>query len=54
MRVHHFDAGTIVLTHLDLDHAGGLADFPQATVHVSATELRALQAPRASSTGCAT
>jgi glyoxylase-like metal-dependent hydrolase (beta-lactamase superfamily II) len=39
------DVRHIVLTHLDLDHAGGLVDFPQATVHVHATELRALQSP---------
>jgi glyoxylase-like metal-dependent hydrolase (beta-lactamase superfamily II) len=29
----------IVLTHLDNDHAGGLHDFPNATVHLSAEEL---------------
>ncbi len=29
----------IVLTHCDPDHAGGLADFPHATVHVSEEEL---------------
>lgn len=40
------DVRHVVLTHLDLDHAGGLADFPQATVHVHATELRALRSPR--------
>lgn len=28
------DVRHIVLTHLDLDHAGGLADFPRAKVHV--------------------
>jgi glyoxylase-like metal-dependent hydrolase (beta-lactamase superfamily II) len=28
-----------VLTHGDPDHAGGLADFPEAAVHVSAEEL---------------
>jgi glyoxylase-like metal-dependent hydrolase (beta-lactamase superfamily II) len=28
----------IVPTHLDLDHVGGLADFPEATVHVFAPE----------------
>lgn len=28
----------IVLTHLDLDHAGGLSEFPAARVHVSASE----------------
>ncbi|WP_068064066.1 MBL fold metallo-hydrolase [Nocardia xishanensis] len=35
------DVRDIVLTHLDLDHAGGLADFPDATVHVHGPELRA-------------
>jgi len=40
------DVRHVVLTHLDLDHAGGLVDFPDATVHVYATELRALRAPR--------
>ncbi|MCA9521019.1 MAG: MBL fold metallo-hydrolase [Myxococcales bacterium] len=35
----------IVLTHLDFDHAGGLADFPFARVHVSASELRAATRP---------
>lgn len=38
------DVRHIVLTHLDLDHAGGLVDFPHATVHVYAEELRALLA----------
>jgi glyoxylase-like metal-dependent hydrolase (beta-lactamase superfamily II) len=28
------DVRDIVVTHLDLDHAGGLSDFPDATVHV--------------------
>ncbi len=28
----------IVLTHLDFDHAGGLDDFPNATVHLRAME----------------
>ena len=31
----------IVPTHLDLDHAGGLSDFPAAAIHVYAPELRA-------------
>jgi glyoxylase-like metal-dependent hydrolase (beta-lactamase superfamily II) len=35
------DVRHIVLTHLDLDHSGGLSDFPQATVHVHEAELRA-------------
>ncbi len=31
----------LILTHLDPDHAGGLADFPRAAVHVSAEERAA-------------
>jgi glyoxylase-like metal-dependent hydrolase (beta-lactamase superfamily II) len=37
----------VVLTHLDLDHAGGLPDFPRARVHVHRTEHDfATSAPR--------
>ena len=32
------DVRHIVLTHLDFDHAGGLDDFPQASVHMMAVE----------------
>jgi glyoxylase-like metal-dependent hydrolase (beta-lactamase superfamily II) len=32
------DVRHIVLTHLDFDHAGGLDDFPEATVHMLAAE----------------
>ena len=32
------DVRHIVMTHLHVDHAGGLPDFPEATVHVSGTE----------------
>ena len=32
------DVRHIVVTHLDLDHAGGLGDFPEAAVHVSDAE----------------
>jgi glyoxylase-like metal-dependent hydrolase (beta-lactamase superfamily II) len=32
------DVRHIVLTHLDFDHAGGLDDFPQATVHLMRAE----------------
>ncbi|MCL2615079.1 MAG: MBL fold metallo-hydrolase [Nocardioidaceae bacterium] len=39
------DVTDIAVTHLDLDHAGGLADFPNARVHVHATELAAARAP---------
>jgi glyoxylase-like metal-dependent hydrolase (beta-lactamase superfamily II) len=33
------DVRHIVLTHLDFDHAGGLDDFPDATVHVMRAEM---------------
>lgn len=36
------DVKHIVLTHLDPDHTGGLADFPTAQVHVSHEELAGL------------
>jgi len=36
----------IILTHLHLDHAGGLPDFPSAQVHVYRREHEALQHPR--------
>ncbi|MET8853047.1 MBL fold metallo-hydrolase [Amycolatopsis sp. NPDC004625] len=45
------DVRDIVLTHLDLDHAGGLIDFPWARVHVHAEELRAFTEPRADERG---
>ncbi len=32
------DVTNIVLTHFDLDHIGGLSDFPDATVHATADE----------------
>ncbi|KIA66477.1 MBL fold metallo-hydrolase [Nocardia vulneris] len=38
------DVRHIILTHLDVDHCGGLPDFPQAKVHVLAAELAAAQA----------
>lgn len=38
------DVRHIVLTHLDLDHGGGMADFPWARVHLHGVELRAAQA----------
>lgn len=40
------DVTNIVLTHLDLDHAGGIGDFPDATVHVFVDELEAAMARR--------
>lgn len=38
------DVRHIVLTHLDRDHAGGIADFPRAAVHVLASEHEAATA----------
>jgi len=35
------DVRHVVVTHLDLDHAGGLGDFPDAAVHLHASEHRA-------------
>jgi glyoxylase-like metal-dependent hydrolase (beta-lactamase superfamily II) len=40
------DVRHILPTHLDLDHAGGLSDFPEATVHILAREKDAALAPR--------
>jgi glyoxylase-like metal-dependent hydrolase (beta-lactamase superfamily II) len=40
------DVRHVVLTHLDLDHGGGLRDFPDAQVHVLRTELEAALAAR--------
>ncbi len=40
------DVRHILLTHLDMDHAGGLRDFPKATVHVLDTELEAAANPK--------
>ena len=43
-----FDPGDvrhIVTTHLDLDHAGGLPDFPDAEVHLLGLELDAALKP---------
>lgn len=39
------DVRHIVLTHLDMDHAGGLNDFPWADVHLLRTELEAALHP---------
>ncbi|HUL98699.1 MAG TPA: MBL fold metallo-hydrolase, partial [Mycobacterium sp.] len=33
------DVRHIVITHFDLDHIGGLADFPAAQVHVTSAEI---------------
>jgi glyoxylase-like metal-dependent hydrolase (beta-lactamase superfamily II) len=40
------DVKQIVITHLDLDHAGGLPDFPNAEVHLLSAELAAGLKPK--------
>ncbi|MFA5123354.1 MBL fold metallo-hydrolase [Zavarzinia sp.] len=40
------DVRHVVLTHMDLDHAGGLSDFPKAKVHLHAREHEAAMARR--------
>lgn len=40
------DVTDLIPTHLDFDHAGGIEDFPQARVHVSAAEYQACFASR--------
>lgn len=40
------DVRHVVLTHMDLDHAGGLSDFPHATVHLHRPEKEAVDHPR--------
>lgn len=39
------DVRHIVLTHMHFDHCGGLADFPDATVHVHRCEYEAFVGP---------
>jgi glyoxylase-like metal-dependent hydrolase (beta-lactamase superfamily II) len=39
------DVRHIIVTHLDLDHAGGLPDFPQAKVHVLKPEFESAMHP---------
>jgi glyoxylase-like metal-dependent hydrolase (beta-lactamase superfamily II) len=40
------DVKHIIPTHLDLDHAGGITDFPNATVHVFKSEYDVAQSPK--------
>jgi glyoxylase-like metal-dependent hydrolase (beta-lactamase superfamily II) len=40
------DVRHIVATHLDFDHAGGLEDFPHATIHVMQREYDDATGPR--------
>lgn len=39
------DVRHVVATHLDIDHAGGLPDFPAAQVHLFRPELEAIREP---------
>jgi glyoxylase-like metal-dependent hydrolase (beta-lactamase superfamily II) len=39
------DVKHIIVTHLDIDHAGGLPDFPAAQVHLWSREYEAMQRP---------
>jgi glyoxylase-like metal-dependent hydrolase (beta-lactamase superfamily II) len=39
------DVKHVVCTHLDLDHAGGIADFPDAEIHVMEEERAAAESP---------
>ena len=40
------DVRHIVITHLDVDHIGGIADFPDAQIHVTVAEaLGAIRSP---------
>lgn len=41
------DVRHLLMTHLDVDHAGGIADFPHATVHVMRREKEAALDPEA-------
>lgn len=39
------DVRDIIVTHMDVDHIGGLADFPHANVHVARAELERATSP---------
>jgi len=43
---HPRDVRHIIQTHLHIDHAGGLVDFPWAEVHVYQDEYKAIQNPK--------
>lgn len=43
---HREDVRHVITTHFDIDHIGGIADFPDAQIHVTAAEaLGAMTAP---------
>jgi glyoxylase-like metal-dependent hydrolase (beta-lactamase superfamily II) len=43
---HREDVRHVITTHFDIDHIGGIADFPEAQIHVTAAEaLGAMRAP---------
>ncbi len=44
--IHPEEVTDIVLTHLDFDHAGGLDDFPRATIHLLEAEAQAAELQR--------
>jgi glyoxylase-like metal-dependent hydrolase (beta-lactamase superfamily II) len=39
------DVRHVVCTHLDLDHVGGISDFPDASIHVMENERQAAESP---------
>lgn len=43
---HPSDVRHIAITHLDIDHAGGLSDFPQARVHIMRAEHQDATSPQ--------
>lgn len=45
------DVRHIIVTHLDFDHAGGLEDFPNATIHLLAREFDAADRQRGGALG---
>lgn len=43
---HREDVRHIVVTHLDFDHIGGIADFPDAQIHTTSAEASSARARR--------
>lgn len=42
---HRTDVRHVVATHFDIDHVGGIADFPDAQIHVTAAEALGATTP---------